>query len=127
MDWVLYPLFCCSLRSGLCKKYLATRPHRNSMIIILKRNDLPIECRDRAVEALQLDHSGLPPELIESAELMVFVEGDRVKFLKHFPEIQSKDSFDVLQQYIMSTTPIDKEPVRFSKKRIVRRKGRSSE
>lgn len=92
------------------------------MIIILKRNDLPGEYRDQATEVLQLDHSGLPSELIEYAELIVFVDGDRVRFLKHFPEIQSKDSFDVLQQYIMSIPPVDKEPVRFSKKRIVRRK-----
>jgi hypothetical protein len=92
------------------------------MIIILKRNDLPIEYRDRAIEALQLDHSWLTSELTDCAELIVFVEGDRVKFFKHFPEIQSKDSFDVLQHYMMSITPIDKTPVRFSKKRIVRRK-----
>mgnify|MGYP007022264394 CR=1 FL=1 len=122
MGLVLYPFFCYSQRSGLCKKYLAMRSRLNSMIIILKRNDLPLEYCDHAIEALQLDHSGLTPELIKCAELIVFVEGDRVKFLKHFPEIQSKDSIDVLQQYIMSIPPVDKESVRFSKKRIVRRK-----
>lgn len=92
------------------------------MIVILKRNDLPSEHRHQAIEALKLEHSGLQAKLIECAELIVFVEADRIKFLKHFPEIHSKDSFEVLLHYIMSTTPIDKEPIRFSKKRIVRRK-----
>lgn len=101
---------------------METNPRENSMIVILKRNDLPGEHRHQVIEDLKLDHSGLSSELIEYAELVVFVEGEKVKFLKHFPEIQSKDSFDVLLRYITSIPPIDKEPIRFSKKLVIRRK-----
>lgn len=88
------------------------------MILILKRDDLPQEHARRATDSLELEHSGLSPELIEKAELIVFVEGADVKFLKHFPEIQSKDNLDVLMSYITSTEPTTDEIKHFSKKRI---------
>ena len=86
------------------------------MIVILKRDDLLQEHRNRAMEDLQLDHCALTSELIEQAELVVFVEGTKVSFLKQLPGVQSKDSFDVLTRYITSSGPTVHVP--FSKKRI---------
>lgn len=88
------------------------------MILILKRDDLPQEHHDRAAKDLELNHSGLPMDWVEKAELIVFMEGSEVKFLKHFPGIQSQDSFDVLLRYITSTTPTNSEVQHLSKKRI---------
>ena len=92
------------------------------MIVILTRDDVPGAHSHRPVESLKLYHMRLPVDTIQKADMIVFVEGEKVKFLKHFPEIQSKDSFDVLLRYITSTPPIDKEPIRFSKKLVIRRK-----
>jgi hypothetical protein len=88
------------------------------MILILKRDDLPQEYRDRAIKDLELNHSGLAMDLTEKAELIVFVEGSDVKFLKHFPGIQSRDRLDVLQRYITSTAPTTGQVLHLSKKRI---------
>jgi len=88
------------------------------MIIVLKREDLPQEHRQQTMEALELDHGNLPTELIERAELIVFVEGTKVKFLKHFPEMQSKDSLEVFLRYIMSLPPVTKERTPYSRKRV---------
>lgn len=64
--------------------------------------------RDWTADSLKLDHFELLPELVEEAELIVFVEGSNVKFLKHLPEIQHKDSVEVLVGYITSTVPVTK-------------------
>lgn len=85
------------------------------MIIILKRDDLLPEYRDQAVENLELNHFKPSSELIEQAELIVFVEGTGIKFL-NFSSIQSKNSFDVFMRYITSTSP--KARIPYSKKRI---------
>ena len=90
------------------------------MIVILKRDDLPEGYRDQALEDLELKHSGLSSELIEQAESIVFVEGQSVKFLKHFPGFQSKASLDVLTRYITSIGPTVHIP--FSKKLMRPRK-----
>jgi hypothetical protein len=74
------------------------------VIVILKRYDLPEEHRNRPVEEVQLEHFGLSPEVIEQAELIVLVEGSYTRYLKHFPEIQFTDKFDVLAQYITSVS-----------------------
>lgn len=79
------------------------------MIIILKRDDLSPEYRHRLGEDVQLDQFKLPPGLIRHAELIVFVEGSYMKFLKHFPEMQSQESLDVLIRYITSTGPTTNE------------------
>ncbi len=92
------------------------------MILILKRDDLPQEHYYRAVKDLELDHSGLPPELIEKVEMVVFVEGTEVKFLKHFPDFQSKNSLDLLTPYMTSKGPTTIEDIAFNKKRIQCRK-----
>jgi hypothetical protein len=42
--------------------------------------------------------------VIEQAELIVLVEGSYTRYLKHFPEIQLTDKFDVLAQYITSVS-----------------------
>lgn len=88
------------------------------MIVIIKRDDLLQEYRDLAIDNLELGHSGLPSELIEQAESVVFVEGSGVKFLKHFPGLHSKASLDVLTRYITSKGPTTIDDVRFSKKRV---------
>jgi hypothetical protein len=80
-----------------------------TVILILKRDDLPQKLRDWAVESIKLDHFAIPGELVGHAELIVFVEGSKVKFLKHLPQMQSKDTVDVLMSYITSTTPTMKE------------------
>ena len=72
------------------------------MIAILKRYDLPEEHRRLAVEDLELGHFQLSPQVIEQAELIVLVEGSYIKYLKHHPEIQFTDNFEVLSQYITS-------------------------
>ena len=79
------------------------------MIIILNRNDLLPDHRNHSIEDLKLDHSGLSNELIQQADLVVFVEGSDIKFL-HSPGIQSKDRFDVFMRYIRSSAPT--KPVR---------------
>jgi hypothetical protein len=56
----------------------------------------------RAAIELWLYHTALSPELIEQAELIVFREGSYIKYLKHFPEIQFTNKFDLLAQYITS-------------------------
>lgn len=92
------------------------------MIVILKRSDLLDEHRHQTVEGLDLNHFLLSSELIDQAELIVFVEGKAVKFLKHFPEIQSTNHFDVLLLYITSTLPITKERPPWSVKHFRPRK-----
>ena len=72
------------------------------MIVILKRYDLPERHHHLAVQELELDHFELSAKVIEQAELIVLVEGPDVKYLKHTPEIQFTNKFDVLAQYIMS-------------------------
>lgn len=96
------------------------------MILILKREDLPQEHQRRAIRDLELDHSGLSKDLMEKAELIVFVEASEVKFLKHFSEIQSQNSFDVLLRYLTSTGPTSGEVFHFSKKRVRPRKRTAS-
>ena len=91
------------------------------MIIILKRDDLPSEHRHRVVDSLELTHTGLSSELVEQADLIVFVEGTDIKFLKYFPKIQSKNSVDVLVGYITSTAPITKKPSPWSIPRLGQR------
>ena len=86
------------------------------MIVILKRNDLSQEHREQAAKDLELDHFGLSADLIDQAELIVFVEGSDVRILKHLPGFQSKDNFDVLIRYITTQTPTEHKP--FSKKRV---------
>lgn len=92
------------------------------MIIILKRDDLPPELRHQLAGDVQLDQCKLPPGLIEQAELIVFVEGYDMKFLKHFPEVQSQESLDVLMRYITNTGPTTNEYLRSKVKRFPRRK-----
>jgi hypothetical protein len=75
------------------------------VIIILKRHDLPEEYRDQAVDNLQLEHAGLSSDVINRADLIVFVEGQAVKFLKHKAGLQSKESFEVLLDYIARREP----------------------
>ena len=72
------------------------------MLIILKRSNLPERYRQLSVEELELDHFGLSAEATNQAELIVLVEGSEVKYLKHAPEIQLTNEFDVLAQYINS-------------------------
>lgn len=92
------------------------------MIVILKRDDLPQEHHDLAVKDLELNFSGLPVDLVDRAELIVFMEGSNIKFLKHFSEFHSQDSLDVLINYITSIGPTNREVVHFSKKRVRRLK-----
>ena len=74
------------------------------MIVILKRYNLPERYRQLSGEELELDHFGLSAEVIKQAELIVLVEGSEVKYLKHAPEIQLTNEFDVLAQYISSVS-----------------------
>ena len=92
------------------------------MIVIVKRDDLPKKHRHRSVEGLNLDHTGLSPQFVEQAELIVFVEGVVVKFLKHRADIQSINSMNVLIDYISSTAPAVKEHIPFSLKRFGQRR-----
>jgi hypothetical protein len=94
------------------------------MILIVKRDDLPKKHRHRSVEGLTLDHAGLSPQLVEQAELIVFVEGVVVKFLKHREDIQSINSMNVLIDYISSTAPATKEHTPFSLKRFGQRRNK---
>jgi hypothetical protein len=87
------------------------------MIIILQQNDVLKEYRDQPVENLQLSHLKLLPRLVDQAELIAFVEGSAIKFFKHFPEIQSKNSLDVLMYYLGSAAPTTKEQQPFRLKR----------
>jgi hypothetical protein len=75
------------------------------MIVILKRDDLRETYRQWSVEDLLLEHAELAPELVEQAELIVFVEGSHVKFLKHLSEMISPNRFDILISYIKSKPP----------------------
>jgi hypothetical protein len=90
------------------------------MIVILKRDDIYEGYRLWSVENLLLEHAELAPELVEQAEMIVFVEGSEVKFLKHIPEMKSPDTFDVLMSYIRSKPPTKHTP--FSVKRSRPRK-----
>jgi hypothetical protein len=95
-----------------------------SAIVILKRNDLPQEQRHRAVGSLELEHVKLSPELIEYAELIVFVESAAIKLLKHFRDIQSKHSVEILMEYIRSTAPVPQACIPWRRSQQgVRRKG----
>jgi hypothetical protein len=94
------------------------------VIIILKRDDLPSEHRDRPMESLELDQAGLSSELVEQAELIVFVEGIEVKFLKQLKDLESRNSMDVLTHYIISTTPTVKHSLPWSLKRFGQRRQR---
>jgi hypothetical protein len=80
------------------------------MIVIVKRDDVRETHREWSVENIQLEHVELPPDLVQQAELIVFVEGSEVKFLKHIPAIQSKNTFDVLLSYIKSKPPKKTKP-----------------
>jgi hypothetical protein len=80
------------------------------MIVILKRDDLLPEHRHQTVQTVEVDHSGLSSELIEKAELIVFVEGVNIKFLKHLQGIQSSESLDVFLKYI-TTEPKNELPL----------------
>jgi hypothetical protein len=88
-----------------------------TVIVIVKRDALPQEPRHRAVRSLEMAHVKLSPELIEQAELVVFVEGAAVKFLKHCPEIHSRDSVEVRVEYITSTVPTIQVRVPWSRPR----------
>lgn len=92
------------------------------MIIILKRDDLSPEFRYHLSGEVELDQFKLPPGWVEQAELIVFVEGSYMKFLKHFPEVQSQESLDVLMRYITNTGPTTNEYLRSQVKRFPRRK-----
>ena len=74
----------------------------------MKRDDLPVEYRDLPGDDLQREHLVLAPELVQQADMIVFVEGKDIKFLKHLPGIQSQDSIDVLMRYVTSTEPMTK-------------------
>jgi hypothetical protein len=86
------------------------------MIVILKRDDLPPEHSNHTIKDLELSQSGLSEDFIEKAELIVFMEGSHIKFLKNFPELQSKDSLDVFLRYVMSTAPTRSEDMFLGKK-----------
>ncbi len=92
------------------------------MIVILKRDDLLPEYAQQTVEDLELEHVKISPEAINQAELIVFVEGTDVKFLKHRQDIQSKNSIDILLSYITSTPPITNVRQPFRIKRFGYRK-----
>jgi hypothetical protein len=78
------------------------------MIIILKRQDLPDENRHLAAEDLQLEHSGLSADMIDQAALIVFVDGQAVKFLKHVPGMKSKENLETLLNYITQLEPVQR-------------------
>ena len=96
------------------------------MIVILKRDDLPSDQRGLSVDGLELAYFDLSPKLVDQSEMIVFVEGSDIKFLKQLPEIQSKSSLDVLIGYITSTAPETKERIPFSLKRFGQRRKRES-
>jgi hypothetical protein len=52
------------------------------MIIILRRKDLPRTSISKHPEKLRLDDLGLSNEMIEQADLVVFMEGNYICFLK---------------------------------------------
>jgi hypothetical protein len=80
------------------------------MIVILKRDDLREPHRQWPIENLLLDHADLAPEIVNQAELIVFVEGTEVNFLKHLPDIKSQNSFNILLSYIKSESPTKHRP-----------------
>ena len=86
------------------------------MIVIVKRDDVRETHRQLLVEDLKLEHVELPPDLIQQAELIVFVEGIEVKFLKHFPAMHSENTFDALMVYIKSKPPTKAKSIPFSVK-----------
>jgi hypothetical protein len=75
------------------------------MIVILKRYDLPEEHRQQKMEDLQLEHTGLPADVIQLADVIVSVEGRSVKFLKHMEGLQSKETLETLLTYITYVEP----------------------
>jgi hypothetical protein len=93
-----------------------------TLILILKRDDLLLEHRNKAVDSLRLEDASLPPEVIEQAELIVFVEGTGIKFLKHHHGIQSKDNAYVLFHYIISSPPVTEARKPYVIKRYRRKK-----
>ena len=85
-----------------------------SVIVILKRDDLPHEQPHGAVGP-GTGAVKLSPEYIEHTELIMFVEGAAVRFLKQFREIRIRDSVEVLMEYIASSAPVPQARVPWSR------------
>ena len=91
------------------------------MIVILKRDDLLPEHRNRKVEDLQMSYFQLSQAVIEEADLIVFLEGSEINFLKHLSGIQSQENLTIFMDFITSTPPAPKERPTWRKKRSGRR------
>jgi hypothetical protein len=72
------------------------------MIVILTRDDVPLAHSYRPVESLKLYHMRLPVDTIQKADMIVFVEGETFKVLRHTHGINSLQSLDALIHYIKS-------------------------
>jgi hypothetical protein len=70
------------------------------VIIICRREDLPPRLINNPIDKIKLKHLRLPEEVIARAEMIIFLEGDDIRYLKNVPEIQSLNKLDVLFNYI---------------------------
>lgn len=91
------------------------------MIVILKREDLLPEYFQHPAEDLQLSHFKLSEGAVEEASLIVFLEGSKVKYLKHLAGFQTLEDFDIFMSFVTSTPPVTK--LYPKKKRRPRRPG----
>lgn len=72
------------------------------MIIIVNRDDLPPSQKHRTVESLKLYHLRLPVDAIQKADIIVFVDGEAIKFLRNVYGINSLQSVEALINYVKS-------------------------
>lgn len=70
------------------------------MIIICRREDLPPRLIKKPIDKIKLKHLRLPEEIIAQVDMIVFLEGDNIRYLKNVPEIQSLNKLDVLFHYM---------------------------
>ena len=70
------------------------------MIIVCRREDLPPRLINKPIDKINLKHLRLPEEVVARAEMIVFLEGDDIRYLKNVPEIQSLNKLDVLFHYM---------------------------
>ena len=74
------------------------------MIIVCRREDLPPRLINKPIDKINLKHLRLPDEVVARAEMIVFLEGDDIRYLKNVPEIQSLNKLDVLFHYMTGYT-----------------------
>jgi hypothetical protein len=74
------------------------------VIIVCRRDDLPPRLINKHIDKIKLKHLRLPEEVVARAEMIIFLEGDDIRYLKNVPEIQSVNKLDVLFHYMTGYT-----------------------